>query len=186
MTIYLYKKTHNKTGLQYLGKTVQNPFIYKGSGKDWVKHIREHGPDVKTEVIKECQTNEELSHWGRYFSSLWNIVESTEWANKIPETGGGPGGAGTEETRMKRSKALKGRSFPHLKRPKTQSFIDQMSKRLKGVTKGPMSEEQKLKRSLKQTGVLKGPQQQITCPHCKKSGGTSNMKRYHFDSCKSR
>jgi len=32
MTIYLYKKTHNVTGLQYLGKTTRNPFTYKGSG----------------------------------------------------------------------------------------------------------------------------------------------------------
>jgi len=28
-----------------------------------------------------------------------------------------------------------------------------------------------------------GPQQIITCPHCMKSGGISNMKRYHFDNC---
>ena len=29
------------------------------------------------------------------------------------------------------------------------------------------------------------PQQQVKCPHCGKSGGISNMKRYHFDKCKS-
>lgn len=28
-----------------------------------------------------------------------------------------------------------------------------------------------------------GPQKLITCPHCKKTGGISNMKRYHFDNC---
>ena len=31
MTIYLYKKTHKVTGLQYLGKTVRDPFKYNGS-----------------------------------------------------------------------------------------------------------------------------------------------------------
>lgn len=30
----------------------------------------------------------------------------------------------------------------------------------------------------------KGPQQQLTCPHCNKIGGASNMKRYHFEHCK--
>lgn len=25
---------------------------------------------------------------------------------------------------------------------------------------------------------------QVTCPHCNKSGGAVNMKRYHFDNCK--
>lgn len=30
----------------------------------------------------------------------------------------------------------------------------------------------------------KGPQQRLTCPHCNKNGGASNMKRYHFEHCK--
>ena len=30
MTIYLYKKIHNKTGLQYLGKTSKDPYAYSG------------------------------------------------------------------------------------------------------------------------------------------------------------
>ena len=31
---------------------------------------------------------------------------------------------------------------------------------------------------------LRKPQAKITCPHCGKVGGNSNMKRYHFDNCK--
>ena len=89
MTIYLYKKTHNKTGLSYLGKTTKDPLKYLGSGIDWKAHIKEHGKDVSTEIIKECSTKEEVNHWGRYYSELWNIVESEHWANRIPETGGG-------------------------------------------------------------------------------------------------
>jgi hypothetical protein len=92
MTIYLYKKTHNKTGFKYLGKTIQDPYKYMGSGTDWVPHIKEHGCDVTTEILKECQSNEELNYWGRYYSKLWSVADSTEWANKIPETGGGVGG----------------------------------------------------------------------------------------------
>lgn len=26
--------------------------------------------------------------------------------------------------------------------------------------------------------------QQLTCPHCQKTGGASNMKSYHFEHCK--
>lgn len=94
MTIYLYKKTHNKTGLKYLGKTTKDPFDYQGSGKDWKPHLKEHGYDVTTEILKECHSNEELSYWGRYYSALWNVVESNEWANRIPESGGGVGNGG--------------------------------------------------------------------------------------------
>lgn len=108
MTIYLYKKTHNITGMQYLGKTIRNPFKYLGSGIDWNKHLVEFGADIKTEILKECSSKEELIFWGRYYSKLWNIVESKEWANKIPETGGGPGAKPTKKQRLALSKRQTG------------------------------------------------------------------------------
>jgi len=44
MTIYLYKKTHNITGLQYLGKTIsKDPYSYTGSGVRWTNHLKKHG-----------------------------------------------------------------------------------------------------------------------------------------------
>ena len=96
MIIYLYKKTHNLTGLKYLGKTCkQDPHKYKGSGHGWAEHIKQYGYDVTTEIIKECHSQKELYTWGKYYSNLWNIVEERDehgnktWANKIPETGGG-------------------------------------------------------------------------------------------------
>jgi hypothetical protein len=95
MTIYLYVKTHNKTGLKYLGKTVQDPFTYLGSGYDWTDHLKEFGRSHSTEVIQECSNNKELSYWGRYYSKLWRVTTSVDdfgnriWANRIPETGGG-------------------------------------------------------------------------------------------------
>lgn len=90
MTIYLYKKTHNKTGLKYLGKTShKNPHKYQGSGIRWANHIAVHGYDVTTEILKECQTNEELKEWGSYYSNLWQVVESDDWANLKPEYGEG-------------------------------------------------------------------------------------------------
>ena len=96
MTIYLYKKTHNITGLKYLGKTESlDPYSYTGSGEYWLDHINIHGYDVKTEILKECQTNDEIKHWGKYYSELWNIVEERDstghktWANLKPEEGDG-------------------------------------------------------------------------------------------------
>lgn len=32
----------------------------------------------------------------------------------------------------------------------------------------------------------KGPQTIMTCPYCQKSGGASNMNRYHFNNCKNK
>jgi hypothetical protein len=94
MSIYLYVKTHNKTGLKYLGKTVsKNPYKYKGSGTHWKLHLKKHGNDVSTVILHETNSETEIKQLGLYYSNLWNIVESKQWANLKPEegTGGGPG-----------------------------------------------------------------------------------------------
>lgn len=98
MTIYLYKKTHNITGLKYLGKTTRDPFKYQGSGKYWSRHIAKHGNDVTTEILHECSSENELEEMGLYYSHLWNIVEDDGWANLKPEEGDG---FGSEEMRLR-------------------------------------------------------------------------------------
>jgi hypothetical protein len=88
--IYLYVKTHRLTGLKYLGKTTANdPASYKGSGTYWSAHIKKHGYNVDTAILRECKDNEEVTEWGKYYSQLWNIVENPEWANLKDETGDG-------------------------------------------------------------------------------------------------
>ena len=87
--IYLYKKTHNKTGLKYLGKTTQNPFKYRGSGMYWKRHIKEHGNDITTEILFETENKLEFKEVAIKYSKELNIVESKEWANFREETGDG-------------------------------------------------------------------------------------------------
>jgi hypothetical protein len=89
MTIYLYVKTHRVTGLKYLGKTTKDPYRYKGSGKYWSRHIEKHGYDVDTEVLIETTDSQEIKEKGLYYSNLWNVVDSKEWANLSPEQGDG-------------------------------------------------------------------------------------------------
>lgn len=89
MTIYtLYKKTHRKTGLNYLGYTgSKDPYKYKGSGSYWLNHIKLHQYDVATEILFQTTNLIEIKDVGLYYSDLWNIVESKEWANLKPESG---------------------------------------------------------------------------------------------------
>jgi len=106
MTIYLYKKTHNLTGLKYLGKTVsKDPFLYPGSGTYWKRHLIKHGNNVTTEILKECKTEKDVIYWGQYYSKLWNVVESNDWANLIEEAG--PGGRWGEKSKKKLSNTKK-------------------------------------------------------------------------------
>lgn len=89
MKTYLYLKTHNKTGLKYLGKTVTDPYTYLGSGKRWRRHLAKHGNDITTEVLLETEDTQELATVGLYYSNLWNVVEDQSFANMRPETGDG-------------------------------------------------------------------------------------------------
>jgi hypothetical protein len=105
MTIYLYKKTHRDTGLKYLGKTTsKNPYTYPGSGIYWKNHLEKHGNNVDTEILRECQSEEELKEWGRYYSKLWNVVEDKTWANLVEEAG--PSGQWGIESKQKLSKSM--------------------------------------------------------------------------------
>jgi hypothetical protein len=90
---------------------------------------------------------------------------------------------------------------------RTKETCLKMSLASKGKPKGPMSEEQKVKRSIKQKGVSKpegfGDKVAVrmkeefsknnpnnredlkkTCPHCHKTFGPSNYSRWHGDNCK--
>lgn len=91
MTIYyLMVKTHKVTGLKYLCQTKKSdPFKYLGSGKYWRLHLRKHGTDIHTEILKECSTKTELRDFGIHYSNLWNITASDEWANLKDEIGDG-------------------------------------------------------------------------------------------------
>ncbi len=97
MTTKLYMKKHNKTGLKYLGKTEQDPYKYRGSGTRWLNHIRKHGNDVTTKVLKECLTKEEVKKWGKYYSELWDVVNNKSFANLQPEEGTGHAGPISKE-----------------------------------------------------------------------------------------
>ena len=112
MSIYLYVKTHSITGLKYLGKTTKtDPHSYTGSGKYWKHHLKEHGYDYTTEILCECQSEIELREKGLYYSNLWNVVKSNEWANLKKEEGDGGAQVWSEDARKKVSNSLKGRVF---------------------------------------------------------------------------
>lgn len=88
--IHLYLKTHNVTGLKYLGKTSSsNPRSYRGSGKYWRNHINKHGYDVTTEILASSTHSDEIRRLGLEFSKNFDVVASNEFANLKPESGDG-------------------------------------------------------------------------------------------------
>lgn len=87
---YLYVKTHNVTGLKYLGQTSSSdPHTYKGSGVYWRRHLRKHGPDFSTQILLATEDKDELKVTGVFFSRLWGVVRDKSWANLKEESGDG-------------------------------------------------------------------------------------------------
>jgi hypothetical protein len=81
-------KTHRITGLKYLCVTSKNNHdLYKGSGIYWKNHIRKYGNNIETDLLLETDDLEELRKKGIEYSAKYDVVESEEWANLIPETG---------------------------------------------------------------------------------------------------
>lgn len=134
MTIYLYLKTHNITGLRYLGKTIKDPEKYKGSGIVWGRHLKKHGNDVTTQILLETDDPAKIKEWGIYYSTLWNIVESNDWANLKAEEG--DGGNMGPVGRKKHSEKMTGRVSP-IKGRSTQS--DESKKKIGLATKTRMN-----------------------------------------------
>jgi hypothetical protein len=168
--LYLYVKTHNITGLKYLGKTSQNPHEYKGSGKRWKLHLKKHGNNVSTEVLLQTESKIELKETGIYYSLMWNVVESDQWANlKIEEGDGGGKCYNHNSNKINASKG--GMERARLIR---DNKIDATPWN-KGVKIGPQSEETKKKKGASHTGMKRQyrpdgswfwikPRQQIPLP----------------------
>jgi|ERR1700747_77933 len=101
----------------------------------------------------------------------------------------------SDEWKRKLSEAGKGR-VPHNKGvPPSLETRNKISISNTGKKKGPCTEERKQNISKAKLGVKQKPrtkpnknrglpQQIVMCPHCFIKGGLNNMKRYHFNNCK--
>lgn len=179
--IHLYVKTHNVTGLKYLGKTVsQNPEEYQGSGIRWKNHIKKHGYDVSTEILLSSEDPEVIRDRGLYYSELWNVVKSPEWANLKEESGDGGWDYINNDPfiREERSKRMSGennimfgssrtgKDNPFYNKNHSEETKNKISNSKKGVKLGHQSKEHKSKRLVKNI-----------CPNCGKNigGGNGNL-----------
>lgn len=88
MIYKLMIKTQNKTGLKYLCITKRHDWEnYAGSGTHWKNHLKKHGNDISTELLYETDDYQEFVIWCLFYSELFNVVLSEEFANQIPESG---------------------------------------------------------------------------------------------------
>jgi len=132
------------TGLLYLCKTssqIKDPYLYNGSGVRWIKHIKKHNSHIITCIIGEYPTRQELREAGLYYSNLFEVVKSPNWANLTEEKGdGGLIGNGQLGKRWK----IKDTSNMHSTKTKTEKWAEGKKKiagknnyQFKGLIKTP-------------------------------------------------
>lgn len=234
MKYFLYIKTHTETNMKYLGYTSsKNPHSYKGSGKYWIRHIEKYGNKTTTEILLETENLQEIKEKGLYYSNLWDIVDSEEWANLKPETG--QGGFPKESffkkygvncpsqvpeflekqiltfkkvIQKKKEEGFHWGSTSESAKEREIKLLEKLGKEdyhnLKSscgaMCKGSIRTEEQKKNhvigaqkrlsdptfSLRLSEACKGKREIVVCPHCGKSGGGGNMRRYHFDKCKNK
>lgn len=87
--IRLMIKTHNVTELKYLCVSTKDDYLnYPGSGVKWRNHLKQHGFNFSTVVLYESQVrNDIFKSMCLYYSRLYDVVNSDEWANLIMEDG---------------------------------------------------------------------------------------------------
>ncbi len=168
---YIYVKQSPK-GLLYLGKTVQDPYKYKGSGLRWKKHLNNNDikpSDIQTWILHETTSLEEVERLGLYYSNLFNVVKSDRWANMKEEIG--DGGFGSKE------------AHPWFGRKKTLEHRQKLSITSKGnkASLGRKHSEDSIK---KMSEAQKGKTyEKVECPHCHKMIAHIKAKQWHFDNC---
>lgn len=108
------------------------------------------------------------AHVGKIVSDVTREKLSKAASNRIVD----------EATKQKQSDSLKGRTFSN--ETKTRMSTAKLGKpsKIKGIIKPDVVRE---RISLAKRGK---PQRKVTCSVCQKTGGVSNMTKYHFDNCK--
>jgi hypothetical protein len=176
---YLYIKKHSITGLKYFGKTTKtDPYAYLGSGIKWKNHIKKHGKKhIVTIWVSDLYYDTSIIEHALHFSIENNIVESQDWANLMLENGINGGATFTGKIPWNKHKTL---SEEH----KAKLSIAMQGKPLTDETKAKLSIAMQGKNAGRSSWNIGVKQLIVICPYCYKTGGSSNMKRYHFDNCK--
>ena len=157
----IYLRTNLVNGMQYVGQTTNLParkHNWKTLDKPYSNKVIDNDRIVfgldnfSFEILKECDTKDELDEWERYYIKELN----TRYPNGYNMCDGGRGCSGwvmPEEQRLKLSESRKGEgNGMHGKLPwnagkkMNDDFCNAVSRGIKGKTKGiPKSEEHKRK-----------------------------------------
>lgn len=155
---YIYLTTNLINNHKYIGKRQKSKFdeSYKGSGKRLQAAIKKYGwENFSCEILKWCETVEELNKSEKYFIALYDAVNNPEFYNLACGGDGGNTGSNykgmppnkphhSEETKRKMSE----RRLGHLTSQETREKISKSNSGKKRTA------EQRLANKLRNTGKI--------------------------------
>ena len=201
---YTYFLKWSTTGMKYYGVRYANDCSpedlwqsYFTSSTYVSKYIDLYGnPDI-IQIRKTFEDSESALLWEAKFLKKVNAAERTDFLNK--SNGFGKFDHMDPEIRAKKSMAATKWQKGKKKGPMSEARKAAISNALSGRTlsashRENISKAQLGKKVSEETrskmrgtrGKQKSPCIETTCPHCSLTGRGGNMKKYHFDNCKSK
>jgi len=189
-TPYTYSLLHKPTGKKYYGarwavNCHPNDLwqTYFTSSKHVKKLIEEYGKDSFIYTIRKVFNSvDDCRIWEQRVLTKLHVPKNTSWLNKNVCGRFLPYGKQSKEHIQKRVFKTTGsgngmfgrfgKLNPFYGKKHSNETIEKLSK--------PKTEEHKSKLPYQKLNYTK-----IQCPHCQKLGQYVNMKRWHFDNCKS-
>lgn len=181
MIVYMTENLIN--GKRYIGRDMYNNPLYLGSGKLLKKAICKYGiENFKKITLQHCNSLDELKFAEEYWIKYYNAATDKTFYNILDGSTGGDSLTNhpdLENIKDKIRKARKTQKINHSAETKKKIGDAQRGEKGFWYQKQRSSEINK-KVSLALSGK---PKKIIECPHCKKTGGEPQMKRWHFDNC---
>lgn len=179
----VYMTTNLINGKRYIGRDMYNKPEYLGSGKLLNKAIDKYGREnFEKMILQECKTLDELKSAEEYWIRKYDAANDNMFYNILDGSTGGDTITNHPDKELIKDKIRKARSkqvINHSEETKKKIGDAQRGEKAFWYGKSPSNEHRE-----KISNSLKGrPKKIITCPYCNKSGGSSQMKRWHFDNC---
>ena len=179
----VYKTTNLINGKQYIGRDMYNNPKYLGSGKLLNKAILKYGKEnfIK-EVLQTCSNLTELKTAEEYWIKYYNAAADDKFYNILDSSSGGDSLSHHPDLETIKDKIRTARKKQKI------SHSDETKKKIGDAQRGEKGywykKERPVEINKKVSAALLGkPKKIITCPHCLKTGGEPQMKRWHFDNC---
>lgn len=150
---YVYLTTNLLDNKMYIGQHKSTMFdeYYYGSGKIITRAINKYGiQNFKCDILKWCETEEELNYWEEYYIDKFNCVESDQYYNLKP------GGLGKSESGLTYIRNLVSGKCKKVSQYELDSFLSNSD----WVIGGPIPTKESIrKRSEANTGKKRSTEQ---------------------------